>query len=93
MAPSLSAISTFSTQPQGSTTHTANPSPNPNTNSDLKTQALGIRPLDMIISDEEVYDELDRRIDEMRGWLDAVGVGLDDLLQLPELREVDNVVA
>ena len=92
MAPSLSAVSTFSTQPQGSTTNTANPSPNPN--SDLKAQALGIRPLDMIISDEEVYDELDRRIDEMRGWLDVVGVGLDDLLQMPEMRETaDNLVA
>lgn len=50
----------------------------------------------MIISDEEVYDELDRRIDEMRGWLDRVGVGLDDLLQMPDLRETsgsDNLVA
>ena len=57
---------------------------------------LGIRPLDMIISDEEVYDELDKRIDEMRGWLEAVGVGLDDLLQLPEMRDSvpdNNVVA
>jgi hypothetical protein len=48
----------------------------------------------MIIPDDEVYEELDRRIDEMRGWLDAVGVGLDDLLQPLELREgSDTLVA
>lgn len=32
---------------------------------------------------EEVYEELERRIDEMRGWLECVEVGLDDLLKSP----------
>ena len=71
--------------------NTAQASPNPDPNPDPTTdQSLGIRPLDMVIGDEEVYDELDRRIDEMRGWLEAVGVGLDDLLRLPDLRDGPN---
>lgn len=99
MAPSISAISTFSSQAPVSVTgtNTAQPSPNPDPNPDHTDQGqeqLKIRPLDMIISDDEVYDELDRRIDEMRGWLDAVGAGLDDLLQPLEFREVsDTLVA
>ena len=93
MAPSLSAISTFSTQAPslGTGMNTAQASPNPDPNPDpTMDQSLGIRPLDMVIGDEEVYDELDRRIDEMRGWLEAVGVGLDDLLRLPDLRDGPN---
>lgn len=43
----------------------------------------------MVISDEEVYDELERRIDEMRGWLETVEVGLDDLLQNTDVPESD----
>lgn len=48
----------------------------------------------MVISDEEVHEELDRRLDEMRGWLETVSVGLGDLLAVSEVREgVDGVVA
>jgi hypothetical protein len=37
----------------------------------------------MMMGHEEVYEELERRIDEMRGWLECVEVGLDDLLKSP----------
>jgi hypothetical protein len=43
----------------------------------------------MMMGDEEVYEELERRIDEMRGWLECVEVGLDDLLQSPIAGEGD----
>lgn len=62
---------------QGQTT--VHPSPQ----LDVSTAGLNIRPLDMMMGHEEVYEELERRIDEMRGWLECVEVGLDDLLKSP----------
>lgn len=77
MAPSISQTSTFSVGGGQTTVH---PSPQ----LDLGTSAsLNIRPLDMMMGHEEVYEELERRIDEMRGWLECVEVGLDDLLKSP----------
>ena len=76
MAPSISQVSTFSAG-QGQTT--VHPSPQ----LDVGTAGLNIRPLDMMMGHEEVYEELERRIDEMRGWLECVEVGLDDLLKSP----------
>lgn len=84
MAPSISQASTFSVG-QGQTT--VHPSPQ----LDVGTAGLNIRPLDMMMGHEEVYEELERRIDEMRGWLECVEVGLDDLLKSP-LEGDDSVV-
>lgn len=86
MAPSISAHSTFSSANGAPGTTTAHQSPVPSA-SGGGGLSIGIRPLDMVISDEEVHEELERRLDEMRGWLETVGVGLDDLLAVPELRE------
>jgi len=77
MAPSISQASTFSV---GGVQTTAHPSPQLDIST---TAALNIRPLDMMMGHEEVYEELERRIDEMRGWLECVEVGLDDLLRSP----------
>jgi len=44
----------------------------------------------MMTGDGEVYEELERRIDEMKGWLECVEVGLDDLLRSPIDTEGDN---
>jgi protein-serine/threonine kinase len=91
MAPSISQVSTFSnigTPAGGSTVH---PSPNPLVEQTSTT--LNIRPLDMMTSGTEVYEELDRRIDEMRGWLECVEIGLDDLLKSPSAGAVDEVAA
>jgi protein-serine/threonine kinase len=85
MAPSISQASTFSVGGGPATVH---PSPQ----LDMGTTAgLNIRPLDMMMGSEEVYEELERRIDEMRGWLECVEVGLDDLLKSP-LEGDDQVV-
>jgi len=86
MAPSISQVSAFSSHSIAGTT--VHPSPNP-TNPDIGMGVGGLRPrpLDMMMGDEEVYEELERRIDEMRGWLECVEVGLDDLLQSPAIDE------
>lgn len=93
MAPSISQVSTFSTSGAGgaSTVH-ASPNP-PYSESGPTTTGVGslnIRPLDMMTGDGEVYEELERRIDEMKGWLECVEVGLEDLLRSPIDTEGDN---
>jgi protein-serine/threonine kinase len=87
MAPSISQISTFSTGQGGLT---VNHSPNPpysesgiTSGATIGAGSLNIRPLDMMTGHAEVYEELERRIDEMKGWLECVEVGLDDLLRSP----------
>lgn len=87
MAPSISQGSTFSVGAGQTTVH-----PSPHLDLSTSVGALNIRPLDMMMGPEEVYEELERRIDEMRGWLECVEVGLDDLLRSPLETEGDQGV-